>query len=196
MKTLAFVLILSLLAGCSSPPAPEEKQPDPQTPSIGASIEAKQLAAQMNSDEVAEVNFIPQTAKLTTLSQKQLKDGIETALSHGRLERIAVISWADEEYPSPSEPKLSKEQRKLVDARNYAIKEILRKYDEKPIIRLYSMAERPSTVDKFLSNRDFKIKKSLEQAGIPNTDTSVKVPAMSSKAIVLFKNLTPKPDAK
>ena len=76
MKTLALTLALCLLAACSSPPAPEEKKPDPGTPAIGASIEAKQLAAQMNSDEVAEVNFIPQTDKLTTMSKKQLKDSI------------------------------------------------------------------------------------------------------------------------
>jgi hypothetical protein len=186
VKKLIPLLSLTFLSACSS--APKENIPLSRAPSSASSIEAKQLAAQIDADEVAEIEFAEESSELSRVSALQLKKGLERALSHGPIERIAVVSWGDEEYPSVHAPELSKEQRILADARNSVIKNFLQEYDEKPLIRVYSMAERPGTIDEFIGNRESKIKKSLEQSGVPNTDTSVKEPSKKSKAIVLFKN--------
>jgi len=48
------------------------------------------------------------------------------------------------------------------------------------------MAERPNIIKEFVGSSEARLKKSLERAGIPNTDTSVKFPAKASRAILLI----------
>ncbi|MNL59860.1 hypothetical protein D3C87_1836220 [compost metagenome] len=52
-------------------------------------------------------------------------------------------------------------------------------------VKTYSMAERPNTLQDIFGTSESKVKKSLETAGIPTTDTSVKIPSKASKSIVI-----------
>lgn len=190
MKSLfVYIVGLTLVTGCST--APEEFHPAEDANISASSIEAKQLAAQIGADEVTEIEFVAESAELTTLSTRLLKQSLERAKARGPIERIAVVTWSDEEYPA-KKSELSREQRKLAVARNYIIKEYLEKFDRKPVIRVYSMAERPGMIDRFITNSEWKIKKSLEHRATPNKEASFKNPPKSSHSIILFKNVSKK----
>jgi hypothetical protein len=103
----------------------------------------------------------------------------------GEVSEIKVISWADAEYPSINTKKLSAEERKVADQRNGAIKSYIDQQKTHINVNTYSMAERPNALKEFIGTSEAHVKKSLEQAGIPTTQTSPEFPSKASKAIVM-----------
>ena len=157
--------------------------PKPAAPT--SSIEAKQLAAEQEASYVTELNFSKGKSQLNADAHTRLSKIVNQARAHGTIEDVKVISWADSEYPSVNTGKLSSNQRKLAESRNEEIKRFLKNLERDVKVTTYNMAERPGSVATMLGTSNAKIKKSLEVAGIPNTDTTVKLPAKASRAIVM-----------
>lgn len=186
------ILILTLvLSSCASKPP---KDPGPNTTAVKkaqesktVSMESKQLASEQESNFVTEITFPKEKAAVTKEAKADIKELYQKAHKKGKVHLIQVITWADQEYPSVHEKKLSEKQIHLVDKRNESLKKFLISLTEDNVdVVTHSMAERPGTLKKIFSSEDARIKKSLETAGIPNTDTTVKVPGKASKSVVIF----------
>lgn len=188
MFKVSCLLISILLVSCGSksPQKVTSKDKKTEQPQETVSMESKLLANEQESNFVTEIEFNRQKANISGKDRDQLKELHNKALKKGNIEEIKVISWGDQEYPSVHEKRLSEEQEKLVDKRNTTLKNYLKTIENEAEVETISMASRPSTLDKWLSSDDARIKKSLETAGIPNTDTTVKVPGKASKSIVIF----------
>ena len=164
--------------------APASKK---SAPDAGSSIEAKQLAATEQATYVTEISFAKKKSTLSKEDEAKLKKIYEQAKKVGTVGEIKEISWSDSEFPSVNTKKLPDAELKLARDRNEAITQFYKKAAADPaiVIKGYSMAERSGSLSALLGSDDAKIKKSLEVAGIPNTDTSSKVNAKASKSIVM-----------
>ena len=176
-----------LLFACSSkpelplPPSSEKKIEH------SASIEAKQTAAQEESSHVAEIKFTKNSSQLTDENKNEIQKQIKEAQKDGTVKNIRVLTWADAEYPSVHTNKLTKEDRNLVKKRNDEIEKYLKSTTQKVNIKTFSMAERPGSLNSMFGTEGSRLKKSLEVAGIPNTDTSIKTPSKASHSIVIIE---------
>lgn len=183
---LAMLWLGAQLTACAhAPPAQQEEAKRAATQPPAPSIEAKQLAAEEQAPYVTEIKFAKGKRHLTTEDRKQLDKLVASAKIHGEVSDIKVVTWADEEYPSPSTKRLSDRQVKLAKRRNDDIKTYLQSLEHKANIDTYNMAERPGALSELFSTSNARIKKALEVSGIPNTDTSVKSPAKASRSIVM-----------
>jgi hypothetical protein len=187
---LAGALSLTFLISNCAGPKPE---PEPQSPASTVhsdttphtSVEAKGVAAEQNAAGAVEITFAKQSAKLSKVAKSDLMKFLDSTRSAPPIEEIKTIAWGDAEYPAPSIKKLSETDVKLAEARNKAIQDFFKNQGVRSKITTYEMTKRPATVNEWLNTSDARIKKSLEAAGIPNTDTTVKVPSKAGKAMVL-----------
>ena len=100
---------------------------------------------------------------------------------------IKLITWSDEEYPSEDEDELSEGQQILVRQRNARIKNFIRdQRNTETDIEMVSMAERSGKLSELWGDADARMKKSLEAAGIPNTDDKEKGTPKASRSIVML----------
>ena len=195
MKTKLFIYFIMglVIMSCSSNQSKKKSntttniqnaKPETTLPSV----EAKQLTNEAENSYVAEFAFKKGSEELSPTSKKQLQQTANKALRRGKIEMIKVITWADQEYPSAIKNKLSIAQQNLAKKRNDKIKQYLKKIhpDVSSDIELISMAQRPSFLKNLLSSDDARIKRSLENAGIPDSDSTTKKGAKASKSIVLF----------
>jgi hypothetical protein len=189
MLVMVAVWFAAQLTACAHE-AQQEAKAEPQREKIaaaaGPSIEAKQVAAEEQAPYVTEIQFKKGKKALNAHDRKQIDKVIRDAKTHGEISDIKVVTWADEEYPSVNTKKLSSRQVKLADRRNGEIKSYIQSLDKKAGIQTYNMAERPGALSQLLSTPNSRIKRALEVAGIPNTDSSVKTPAKASKSIVMI----------
>ncbi|MBC7420254.1 MAG: hypothetical protein H7328_05950 [Bdellovibrio sp.] len=181
------VCVAFAFTGCSSKPEVPAAENNSAPVKPGASIEAKQVAAQEETMYVAEIRFTKLSTLLTKVHKNQIQDALKEASLRGPVKNIRVLTWADAEYPSVHTKKLSEEDRDLVKKRNDAIKTYLNKSASGVDVELYSMAERPGLLKDIFKTTDSRLKKSLEIAGVPNTDTSVKTPSKASHSIVIVE---------
>lgn len=186
--TLLCLFLICNLLGCSSHPKESEviapARHKSTQPTVG--IEATQVAAEQNAEFVMEINFNKKEKELSKENKAKLHKFLGDASRKGELSQVKVISWADSEYPSVHTKRLSVEERKVANDRNNAIKSYI---DEKKMnidVGTYSMAERANALKEFVGTSEARVKKSLEIAGIPTTDTSVKFPSKASKSIIMI----------
>jgi hypothetical protein len=179
---LSFLLMACLsLSACTSK-APKKTLKDT------VSIESKQLATEEESNFVSELTFVKGSAKLSSASRKKLKTVFQEAAAKGKVVEAKLVTWADREYPSVHTQELTNKEKLLVDNRNKNIEVYLHGLNGEMKVDAYSMAKRPSTMSRLFSTENARIKKSLETAGVPNTDTAVKVPGKASRSIVILLN--------
>lgn len=185
---LAVLIGAAILTGCSSHPTAKEVtgSAKPVDSLQASSIEGQQLAAEQKAEFSTEVTFQKKKDTLEAAEKEKIQKILKSSRSQGVIKEVKVITWADAEYPSVHTKKLSQEERKLVDNRNKNIENFLQSQVSDLKIKSYSMAERPHALKDLIGSSDARIKKSLETAGIPNTDTSVKFPSKASKSIVLI----------
>lgn len=178
MKTLTLFLPLLLIA-CASHKAEENKT---ASESAQPSQEARFAANQNNAAYVAEVVFAKGSSRLSPAARKNIRD-LMGKIKTGDVKEIKVVAWSDEEYPSVHTRKLSDREKNLARDRAENIKSKLEAGSAK--IEILNMAERPGALGSLLQSDDARIKKSLEIAGIPNTDTAVKAPSKAGHGIVM-----------
>jgi hypothetical protein len=171
--TVSIVTVASV--ACSTTP----------TESTKVSTEAKVVAQQEHASYLIQVSFPKGSSHLTTAAKDKLDETMQRARRDGTVKDIKVIAWADHEYPSASKKTLSEPQRKLADNRAKAIDDYLKPQTQANIDN-YNMAERPNSLQKIASTSDSRIKKSLEDAGIPTTAHDLRTPENASKAMVML----------
>jgi len=184
MKPYLALPLAILAISCSSTPKEVATQTPPYVPQT--SIEAKQVAAEQEAPFVTEVTFKKGSSELTTDAKQRLETLLKRVQGDQSIEEVKVITWADEEYPAASKKSLSKGQKEVAEDRNKELKRYLNDKDSKMKVSAYNMAERPSAFTNFLGTSDARIKKSLETAGIPTTESQNKATAKASKAIVML----------
>lgn len=177
---MKYFFILLLITSCASRPAK-----DPQGKKT-VSMESKQLANEQETTFVSEFTFPKKGTKVSSFAKNDMKAKLTEAKKKGPIKTAKIISWADLEYPSVHTKELSGDQKKLATNRNENIEKYLKSLDNSLEVETISMAERPGTFKRLISSDDAEIKKSLEKSGLPNTDTTVKVPGKASKAVVMF----------
>lgn len=191
MKLNKLLVLALIISACSSKPP---KDPGANSASgitkaqesKTVSMESKQLASEEETNLVTEVSFTKEKATLSKAAQEDIRALWQKASKKGKIDEVKVITWGDQEYPSVHEENLSEKQIDLVKKRNDSLEKYISKLTKDADVETFSMAERPGALQRLFSSEDAKIKKSLETAGIPNTDTSVKVPGKASKSVVIF----------
>lgn len=175
---MKWVVLFFLFCACASKP--------PKDPGTRVSMESKQLASEEESTFVTEIGFPQEGTNISSSAKQEIRNLYQKAREKGEIDKVKVISWADLEYPSVHEKKLSEDQMKLANSRNETIENYLETFGEDLEVEKISMAERPGKVDELMSSDEVEVKKSLETSGLPNTDTTVKVPGKASQSIVIF----------
>jgi hypothetical protein len=191
MKLNKLLVLALIISACSSKPPKDpganstsgvKKAQESKT----VSMESKQLASEEETNLVTEVTFTKDKTTLSKSAQEDIRSLWQKASKKGKIDEVKVITWGDQEYPSVHEDNLSEKQIDLVKKRNDSLEKYISKLTKDADVETFSMAERPGALQKLFSSEDAKIKKSLETAGIPNTDTTVKVPGKASKSVVIF----------
>ena len=136
--------------------------------------------------EFVEIQFKVGSSLLTESAKSALQSLIREAKGDGRIDKIIVISWADEEYPSESLKKLLKLQNDLAEKRNSTIETYVRNMKNVEI-NTYNMAERPNAFSKLFNTTDSKLKSSLLAAGLPTTADSNQYAGKASHSVILVK---------
>ncbi len=191
MKLNKLLILALIISACSSKPP---KDPGANSTSgvtkaqesKTVSMESKQLASEEETNLVTEVTFTKEKTTLSKAAQEDIRALWQKASKKGKIDEVKVITWGDQEYPSVHEENLSEKQIDLVKKRNDSLEKYISKLTKDADVETFSMAERPGALQRLFSSEDAKIKKSLETAGIPNTDTTVKVPGKASKSVVIF----------
>ena len=180
---MAFIIV-----GCSTHPKESEviAPATHKSQSSAAGIETQQVALEQNAEFVIELVFHKREVVLSQENKNKLQKMMKTALQKEHVDKIKVISWADEEYPSEKVKKLSSEQRQIADDRNKAIKTYIQDGKNDLKIDVYSMAERANSLKEFLGSSEVRIKDSLEHSGIPTSDDPSHFASKASKSIVMF----------
>jgi hypothetical protein len=182
------ITILSISLLCCAGPKPEPESPASTVHSDTAprtSVEVKAIAAEQNAASAVEISFKKQSATLTEAAKRELTKFLEKNKTATPIAEIKTIAWGDSEYPAASIKKLSDTDAKLAKNRNNAIRDFLKAKGVSAKISAYDMTQRPDAFSDWFNTSDARIKKSLEASGVPNTDTTVKVPAKAGKAMVL-----------
>lgn len=182
-------LALISLAGCANTPerttAPTAGRASQTEETDGRAI-SNAAALQMKAHNFVEVEFPAGSSNLSPSATSSLNAAIQQAQLRGPIEDVIVMSWADEEYPSKTQNKLSKEQRTLADRRNEAVKNHFRSLNGVDV-EAYNMAERPNTLSRWFNTSDTKLKNSLTAAGLPTTADENQYPSKASHAVILLK---------
>lgn len=177
---LSFIIIVS----CSSKEAerkpiiyPRESTEVSTTKPKVTSITAKQVASEQGSNFVTEIKFPKKKDIISDQDQMKIKKMYEKAQRVGKIQEVQLIIWADKEFPTKENQKLSKEQQVLVDDRNDSLANLIGQLDKKIKIKKISMAQRASTLEKFTASDEAEVKESLEMSDAPGK---------MSGAIVIF----------
>lgn len=187
-KYLTYLTIAGLSFGCASKSLGQKTSDMPSTDTAATSTTSKVESAVADSDErgmVTELSFNKGKAELSSRARTQLTAVLSKAAQAGKIDDVKVITWADQEYPSRNQTELSSDQRDLVDKRNQAIEDFIKEYRSGTDVDAYNMAERPNALERLLNTDDAKIKRKLEVAGIPTTNTQSPIRGKTSKSIVM-----------
>ena len=150
---------------------------------ISWNLEARHFAY----DPVTEITYPRGEKEVSHEAKEKLAKLFQASEGRGNIKKVKVLTWGDLEYPSIHSRKDSLLQTELAVERNQSLLHYLEGLaGKKTNIQFLSMAERSSAINRFLEGENESTRKSLELVGIPNTDTSVKVPEKASKSIVIF----------
>lgn len=181
---MKYLLLCLLITACASKPSKDPGASSANSKRV--SMESKQLASEEESTFVTEIGFPKKGVDISSSAKQELKKLYQEAKTKGEIDKVKVISWADMEYPSVHEKKLSEDQMRLARSRNETIERYLESINEDLNVEKISMAERPGKLEELTGTDGAEEKRSLETSGLPNTDTTVKVPGKASKSIVIF----------
>jgi hypothetical protein len=187
MFGISFELLVGL--GCATAPQ-KTSEPVKQNLSAQETSDSRHItnaaALESSAYNFVEVEFKPGSSTLTDNAKTSLSSVVEQARQQGKIDEVLILSWADQEYPSQSRMKLSKEQRALAEKRNGAIEHYVKSLRSVDVDK-YNMAEQPTVFEKWFNTSDNKLKNSLISAGLPTTAASVEYPSKAKHAIVLVK---------
>src|SRR5688500_15259208 len=98
-------LLIYTLTACSS--GPETKASSlPIQENKSKTMETKYVANELGAQEVAEVKFKRGSHSIEKKELEKIQKALRDAQRIGPLSEIRIVSWADNEYPSPHTKKL------------------------------------------------------------------------------------------
>lgn len=184
-SALSALTVALLATACSSTPEQvgnvAHGEPKPTTV---ASIEAKQVAAEQEAAYVVEVLFAKNSAKVSPEAAAKIEAMFKNVPDQKRVKGVKIISWADDEYPSTGDKKLSSTQVDLAKERLESVQRIVKDRHAGLQFELVNMAKRPGPFSKLVGTEDARIKESLERAGVSTTED--KAASKARKAIILL----------
>lgn len=190
LKKILMALVLLFCAACAHKESEPNHKPEvhkaPPPPTAGASIEAKELAAEEQAPYVTEFKFRKGEKILSAADTSRIKKFLDEAKKHGEITGIQIVSWADKEYPQKPTKHLSLDQVTLAKDRGDTIATAFRGLDKDLKIETLNMADRPSRFAEWFDTKNAQIKSALEAAGIPHDGGKAKSPPKASHAIVLL----------
>ncbi|WP_408097179.1 hypothetical protein ACJVC5_19270 [Peredibacter sp. HCB2-198] len=176
MRPILVLFIMIFFSSCGSgKKVSDTPTDDTMTPPSEQSAQKKQ--------EMVEISFKKGSDKLTPKAKEEMEQ-LYQKFNHEGITKAKALTWGDLEYPSVHNSKDIDNDTTLVVKRNLALGTYLKKLTEIEDVTMINMAERSAAINKI--STDENIKEPLESAGIPNTDTAVKVPGKASKSIVIF----------
>ncbi len=146
---------------------------------------ANAAAVEAEAPYFVQVEFDKGSNRLTEQSRAAITSLIDRARAEGQVQDVKVLSWADQEYPSVSQKRLSKPQRDLAKSRNRAITDHVKGLNYGVDVDTHSMEERPAAVSRWFNTSDARFKRSLVAAGLPTTAEEAPVTGRASHAVVL-----------
>lgn len=162
--------------------------PDESTvENIDANRVTNSAANEAKAHDFVEIEFAPGSALLTPLSRISLQALLQQASASGDIDKVLVMSWADEEYPSKSIKKLSRPQRDLAEKRNAVVRNYLQAARVGLNVDTYNMAKQPNVLARMFNTTDSRLKKSLVDAGLPTTADELQYPSKASHAVILVQ---------
>lgn len=151
------------------------------------SFRDRQDMTQPDWNPATKISFDAEDASITQEAKDELSALYEQSAHRGKIEKIKIISWGDIDYPSIYSKKDADRQEELVIERNTGLLNYLEELTmNEANMQFSNMAERKSSLQEIMSQENDSTRKSLAMLGIPNTETTVKVPGMASKSIVIF----------
>lgn len=173
----------ALVAGLSSCASSNDRVIE--TDSVSPETAANAAAREAEAPYFVQVEFDKGSDRLTPTSRAAIASLIERARAEGEVRDVKVLSWADQEYPSANQKRLSKSQRDLASARNRSITDHVKGLNYGLDVDTHNMAERPAAVSRWFNTSDARFKRSLVAAGIPTTAEDAPVTGRASHAVVL-----------
>jgi uncharacterized protein YceK len=196
MRALSSFFIVVLLSGCGSAQKRPEEKIAPKTavsnnpaPDAGASMETKQVAAELDAPFSTEIQFSVKSAALSKESRGRLEKILREAKAAGHVEQIEVYAWSDKEYPGEASPQLLPADHALADARAKAIQSFYAHNDAglKSKINTILMTEKPSGLKASLNLGDTSKKAAFVESGIRTTAKMTTAAAKKSRASVMIR---------
>lgn len=180
----ALGLTAAFAIGCST-----WKKGEAVTQPVAPSTTAVQAAADVQASNVAEIEFEKNSYTLNESMRESLTKSINEARKNGTIDDIKVVAWADQEYPTKQQKKLSKHDRDLAEKRGDSVKNFIKSSLNEGSVKTYNMAKRPNSVSQLFNTTDTRIKTAMESAGIPQTNSSdaeAGISGKASRAVVLI----------
>lgn len=187
ISLIIFFTILSVV-GCSSSVHKKivENQRKSRLEEAEGRTVTNAVAMKARASDFVEIQFKKGSTFLSDFSKSSLGSLINVASHEGKIDKIIILSWSDEEYPSKQLKVLPKKQKELALKRNKVIEEYIntmRSVD----ISTYNMAERPNVISKLFKSTDSNLKDSLLAAGLPTTADSPEYASKASHSVILIK---------
>lgn len=195
MKTHTWILAVIVSVGCAQKPVavplPEERarvdrhelKPPAMPP---ASRLARQIAAESEASSVIELSFERGRDQLEPAEAQTLNARIEAARKRHGVATARLVVWAEEEYPSQSRGRLAAPERELAERRATTLSSLVSSLAPGVKVERYNMAVRAGVFQRVIASREARVKQAFENAGVPNTDTHVRVPGKAGRAIIFL----------
>ncbi len=140
----------------------------------------------VNASDFVEFKFETNSSSLTNEDKIEIDQLFEHSLFFSKeIKKVIILSWSNEDLPFNENIILNNNQIKLALYRNNSIKNYLNfKFKEKFKYILISMAEHNTKNISLKYTDEYKIKKSLVQAGLPTTSDELIYPSKSNHSII------------
>lgn len=184
IRVFIFCLFMMALSACvSQEQRAEEKREISRIDRkfADSSAEARYAALDAGADSFLQVSFKPGTADLAGDGKNQIRGWLKKNTQRGKLERVQVVAWADQEYPTSEERKLADDQVRLAQARADRLRDLVRQEASGTSVKAYSMAERLKPSEEWYKLSEGALKKSLERSGIAVGDHADRASAGSAQ---------------
>jgi hypothetical protein len=145
-------------------------------------------AKKVDAHNFVEIEFEKGQAVLSESARTSVRSVYEQATQDGKVKKIYLISWADEEFPSKELKALSSSQKELANKRNENLESYVNELRLPGVeVQTFSMATQPNFLAKLFNTTDQKLKTSLVAAGLPTTANDPQYPSKASHSVVLIQ---------
>ena len=187
IATLGVSALLTIFGCANQPQNVSNEEPHKSSNEIaqGKAI-TNEAAIEVDAKSFVEIQFKPESSKLTDLDRKSIRSLLEQSERAGSISEVLVLSWSDEEYPSKQMKGLPKAQVELASHRSSSIQDYLKSVRSVDV-ETYNLAKQPNVFSKWFNTTDFRLKDALVAAGLPTTADAQQYPSKASHSVLIVK---------